>query len=695
MAKKLAIITWDNGAADLYARQVSSFFGGDLQILTYSAQTCDLHSIPPADVYLVSTCAFSDCDINQILPSNSKIVISEVHITRKGLSKLMGIPRKTEALLVNINQPMATETIAMLNQLGVSNIRFTAYYPGAPEPPHVGLAVTTGERRYVPDWVEEVIDLGPRLLSGNTFIALAFHLKQESILSNPEFLAYLSTLAEGSNGIEQVLQRSVQIQSLTNLFQQTQDAGIIGLDKNCSIFFCSPKASEILEVPVEQLFGDNFQDQLPAFPFAECLAKRKTIRNRLVEYHGKQLNVNIEPFYQKHSLSGCFCMFQQIQPGRMPKPMNRPSNSGHFAKYSFESLIGQSAPMVNAKALAKKMAASKAAILITGESGTGKELFAHAIHNASPRAPYPFVAINCAAIPDSLLESQLFGYEEGAFTGAKKQGQIGFFEMARNGSLFLDEIEAMSPILQVKFLRVLQEKEIVRLGGVDVIHVDVRIIAASNESLSEAVREGKFRKDLFYRLNVLPLQLPPLRERGNDIHLLFDSLKQNVGGSYTLSEKARQALLHHTWEGNVRELINCVEYLGCLDKTVIEPEDLPFVDRRHRCTVLQTEPVSQPQQSHMDSLAFLLRKTAGREYDKYLFVLRQLQESGSQGRKNLSETAAQMGMVLPEQSIRTIVHHLQELNLVQISRGRGGTQITQEGMELVNWLVENPIINHF
>ena len=157
------------------------------------------------------------------------------------------------------------------------------------------------------------------------------------------------------------------------------------------------------------------------------------------------------------------------------------------------------------------MAASSAAILISGESGTGKELFAHAIHAASARRKEPFVAINCAAIPDSLLESQLFGYEEGSFTGAKKGGRPGLFECAHQGTLFLDEIETMSPALQAKLLRVLQEREVVRIGSIDPIPINVRILSSTNEDLLERVQKGSFRRDLYYRLNVIPLHIPALR----------------------------------------------------------------------------------------------------------------------------------------------------------------------------------------
>lgn len=689
MSKSIAIITWDTVAVEFYAQQIRTFFGPGLKIATYSVQAGNVDQIAPADVYLVSTCAFSDRDIDQLLPPGGKIVISEVLITQENLSRLLALPRNTQALLVNINKPMVTETTAMLNQLGVTNIQFTPCYPGCPEPPHLKLAITTGEKRYVPEWVEETIDLGPRLLSGNTFIALAYHLKNESILVKPEFQEYLSSLAERAFSIEQMLRRSVQVESLVDLFQHSMDSGIIGVNQDGSIFVCSPKAVEILGISEERLFSHHVQDVLSFFPFTESLVENKTIHDRVIEYRGSRLNVNIQPFYHHKVLIGAFCIFHRIQDRekRQPRARRQVSSPGHVTKYTFDSIIGESQPMKNAKALAKKMAESNAAILITGESGTGKELFAHAIHAASPRSANPFVAINCAAMPDSLLESQLFGYEEGAFTGAKKSGHIGLFEAARNGTLFLDEIEAMSPMLQVKLLRVLQEKEIVRLGGVDVIRVDMRIIAATNQDLSTIVRQGDFRKDLFYRLNVLPIHLPPLRDRGPDIELLLEQIKTELQASFTLSPAARQSLMSHRWEGNVRELRNCVEYLSCLQKNIIEAADLPVNIQPSAPAVLQ-ENTPAPQ-SAAEQVLNQLRQTAGKELPSYHFLLTQLTQNPSMGRKALSESAARSGLTLTEQMIRTMMGHLERLALVQIRRGRGGTNITPLGRDVAAELERN------
>jgi sigma-54 dependent transcriptional regulator, acetoin dehydrogenase operon transcriptional activator AcoR len=231
----------------------------------------------------------------------------------------------------------------------------------------------------------------------------------------------------------------------------------------------------------------------------------------------------------------------------------------------FEQIIGTSDALIQAKALARRVASSQSTVLILGESGTGKELFARAIHSSSSRQGEPFVAVNCAAIPDYLLESELFGYDEGAFTGAKRGGKLGKFQLANRGTLFLDEIGDMPLHLQAKLLRAIQEKVIDRLGGDVSVPVDVRVIAATHANLEEKVLEGSFRQDLYYRLNVIPIILPPLRNRKEDLLLTADLLtkkwcEQLEKRRMVLSEEAKQLLMVHDWPGNVRELENTIEY---------------------------------------------------------------------------------------------------------------------------------------
>ena len=231
------------------------------------------------------------------------------------------------------------------------------------------------------------------------------------------------------------------------------------------------------------------------------------------------------------------------------------------AKYTFDDIVGKSKELMVAIETAKKAATTHATVLVRGESGTGKELFAHAIHNDSARKFHQFVRVNVAAITESLLESELFGYEEGAFTGAKKGGRKGFFEMASGGTIFLDEIGELELNTQAKLLRVLQEKEIIRVGGTKPIPVDVRVISATNVDLEKAVKNGKFREDLYYRLNVVPIMIPSLRERISDIPYLVDHLIKKLNMEYGrnvegVSVEVLQHFLEYTWPGNIRELEN-------------------------------------------------------------------------------------------------------------------------------------------
>ena len=258
------------------------------------------------------------------------------------------------------------------------------------------------------------------------------------------------------------------------------------------------------------------------------------------------------------------------------------------AKYTFDDIVSVNPRMQEIIDKAKKAALTPATVLLQGESGTGKELFAHAIHNASGRKFNQFVRVNCAALSESLLESELFGYEEGAFTGAKKGGKKGLFEVASGGTIFLDEIGEINSGIQAKLLRVIQEKEIIRVGGTNSIPVDVRIISATNIDLEEAMQQGKFREDLYYRLNVIPIKIPPLRERKEDIYHLAMHIVRKFNQDYgrsiqDISLEARERLLEYDWPGNIRELENFIGRAIInmkFNETIILEEHLPRISER-------------------------------------------------------------------------------------------------------------------
>jgi transcriptional regulator with PAS, ATPase and Fis domain len=299
----------------------------------------------------------------------------------------------------------------------------------------------------------------------------------------------------------------------------------------------------------------------------------------------------IVPLWEGGRLRGVVVVVNPIQSRRVPAPeegRRRPPGIGQHhhqecpwsARYTFADIIGHSPSLVQARELARQAAQGGSSVLVIGESGTGKELFAHAIHAASPRLRRPLVPVDCSAIPRELLESELFGYAPGAFTGASRDGKVGKFELAQGGTIFLDEIGEMPLEMQAKLLRVLQERQLIRVGGIAPQPVTCAVIAATNRDLETLVAQGRFRHDLLWRLDVIRIEVPPLRERPEDVSLLishyWERKGHELGRMVQLSAAARRLLEAYTWPGNVRELINVVErVLVASPKSMIEPEDLP------------------------------------------------------------------------------------------------------------------------
>ncbi len=323
----------------------------------------------------------------------------------------------------------------------------------------------------------------------------------------------------------------------------------------------------------------------------KVLKSQKPIKGKLLKVgpNGKRVIVDVAPLFIKGQLKGSVGVIHDTV--EIKKLSNELEQAKQMirnleAKYTFEDIIGEHSSIKKAIERAKVAAKTPATVLLRGESGTGKELFAHAIHNVSNRKNNPFIRVNCAAFQESLLNSELFGYVEGAFTGAKKGGKKGFFEEANGGTIFLDEIGEISLNTQAKILRVLQEKEIIPVGGNRPIHVDVRIIAATNVDLEKAVEEKKFRKDLYYRLNVFPIYIPELKERKEDIPLLCKHLIRKYNQEYgrsvnNISQEAIKILMKYHWPGNVRELENAIGRAMInmkIGEKIIKPKHLPILE---------------------------------------------------------------------------------------------------------------------
>lgn len=349
--------------------------------------------------------------------------------------------------------------------------------------------------------------------------------------------------------------------------------GVIALDNRNYITVFNSAAGKMLGIDATKTIGQNLDDVLPSSKFTDLIHGEKECKDEIVQHQNEQLTVNKVPIILKGEKVGKVITFQDV-PGIQEmegKIRKKIYTRGHIARYTFKDILGKSKNIREAIEIAKEFSQVNSNILIVGESGTGKELFAQSIHNQSPRRKGPFVAVNCAALPEELLESELFGYVEGAFTGAVKGGKTGLFEMAHGGTIFLDEISEVSPKLQSRLLRVIQEKEIMRLGDDRVTPVDIRVISATNRDLYKMAQQREFRLDLYYRLDILKINLPPLRERKEDIPIIATEFikgycRQLKKSELVITHKAMEVLKNYDWPGNIRELRNICERLVVLNR---------------------------------------------------------------------------------------------------------------------------------
>ena len=376
------------------------------------------------------------------------------------------------------------------------------------------------------------------------------------------------------------------------------DEGIAATDESGTIVYLNSVLEEILRTPRETLIGKKIADVFTVPHLAALINDGTPFNNIVWRVSNPDLDVHC-------LISGSTVILEETNAGSIIvlkkmedvyKVINKLTNTA--LSTSFEQIVGDSPAMVQLKETALRVAAGSSSILITGESGTGKELFARAIHHCSPRSKNPFIAINCAAMPEALIESELFGYEEGSFTGASRGGRPGKFQLAHGGTIFLDEIGDMPLHLQPKLLRVIQEKTVEKLGGHKSISVDVRLIAATNKDLEAMVERGEFREDLYYRINVIPLHIPPLRSRPGDVRQLLSCLLKQYNAKLNKKVKgftadAENTLLSCRWKGNVRELANVVEYAINMEPSAyITTNSLPFKICEKTETATQSAPVS-------------------------------------------------------------------------------------------------------
>lgn len=444
----------------------------------------------------------------------------------------------------------------------------------------------------------------------------------------------------GINGI----QDTENLVDFLSLVLDNVYSGIIVCDLDCRIVFMNQVYADLLGVDPNAALGCPIRDFFPSSRLSRVIRSGKAeLGQRCTLSTETPLLVNRIPLRQKSRITGAILqtVFRDYRHftdlltrlnllEREVKYYKKGLNSVLSARYTFKSIVGQSASIKEVKSLTAKYAGSDAPVLVVGPTGTGKELFSHAVHSASPRKNGPFVCLNCAAIPKELLESELFGYESGAFTGALKKGKPGQIELAQHGTLYLDEIGDLPLTAQAKLLRVLDTKMLDKLGGVRAIHVDFRLVAATNRDLPDMIRKRRFRADLFYRLNTMTVSVPPLKERAKDIPLLVARFLEDLDSSdKSMSADALNALMEYDWPGNVRELKNVIERaVSLVDGEVIGLEQLP-------CEVLQDQ--CSPDRKSGSPDTFLSEEIARLEH---ALIVERLAHNGG----NMSKTSKSLGI---------------------------------------------------
>jgi transcriptional regulator with PAS, ATPase and Fis domain len=577
--KRVFIAGHTRQTCDSFKRCLLEFLGEYIDVDAWNIHDA---TPPPStdgvDVVLVATAETRDL-MRASYFKDQPILVCERILSPKYLDKLLDLENNTRVYAVGSTYATTENTIIVLRNLGFDKLEWVQYYPGMGKPvdTNIVVAVTPGLPHLVPPHVKKVIDVGAKEVGISTFAEIIRLLDLPITLMDNISNFYVKTILTNVRDISVVgMQNETLRNQLEAMLNSLQEA-IVGLDENKKVVYYNYATEKIFGVPVDRAMGADWDSIFPNSMLGSCIDSGEGISRKLKLINGEHYMVNANIIYDGEGgvrgLVGTFQLAEKIKDLDIQVRREMRSNV-HVAKYTFKDIAGSSAELRKAVLLARKFANTDFTILLEGESGTGKELFAQAIHNQSTRQTKPFLGINFAAIPDNLVESELFGYEEGAFSGAKKGGKAGLFEEAHLGTIFMDEIGSATPDVQNRLLRVLEEQEIRRLGSGKNIPVDVRVIAATNVDLAELVQKNQFRIDLYYRLCTLPIFIPPLRERGGDVEYLANKFLKDSATEIRFDGKVLDLFSRYAWPGNVRELQNAVKYI-C---NVVEPGKTAGID---------------------------------------------------------------------------------------------------------------------
>lgn len=675
-------------------------FGTNVQIVgTHESYTLPEAEFNRADLIVVSGSPLLDKlpKIKHTIP----VLVARRMVNLAKLEPLMEVAPGTQCLFVSNDLETAEDSIELLHRLGFDHLNFLPYVPYREvKPPNLNnirVVVTHGWAEMTPKGIDKVIDLGNRSLDLSTLFEIARYLKlsvEKAQFYTAEFFRdFVRVGRKLSNTMNNEKWLNQKLEAILNAVHE----GIIAVDAAGKITVFNEEAEKILNLSAAYCLGRSHQEIIPDFTVYDLFESHLEVNNQVIETRNLFLLVTKIPMVLDGNFLGVVVTFQDItKVQRIEQEFRKNATQlGLITKYSFASIIGKSLAITETKQAAKKLAASDYTVLISGENGTGKEVFAQAIHHHSNRLGGPFVPVNFAGLTESLAESELFGYEEGSFTGARKGGKMGLFELAHNGTIFLDEIGDAPPSIQAALLRVLQEKQVMRVGGNRVIPINVRVIAATNRDLMEMVRSGKFREDLYYRLNVLPLQIPSLRERREDLFILIDSFLKDNRRTLDFSPRVREVLEKYNWPGNVRELENFINYLMVIvDDSKVEMRHIPEMmisycqqnTLNNRDTPLYLVPPSHDEEVK-ETVDYLKRQGIIDDFRDILESL--LICSKRQERVGRGALTTMLSRPLSESQIRQKLEILNRSGSIIVGVKKQGTQITAQGIRVLAKLKEH------
>lgn len=670
--KSIGIVTDSNSRVARFLKyNLIEVFKDTLEIKNYYIKELEKGQLIEEDLVLFMIKERTE-EIKEFISDKSKVLVIRRTILENEAYKLFSIPRGTDVLVVNDNDETTNEILQLFSKLGISHLNLIPYEEGK-EYKKVNVAVTPGEGWRVPKHINKVIDLGDRYIDVSTFFQIINTLSLNNTDIDKNLIRYSERIVSLDVGIrdnyKELFMKNIEMDTIINLSKN----GIILTNNKGIVTVCNNTFREMfnLKEKIEGRYVANiFYDDLSE------IIEEDEICDKVFKHKNRYLNLNKMNIYYLGVKKGTYYNFQEITYIKQLEQnlSEKIREKGQIAKYNFKNIKTKSKRMLECITLAKKISKSDLTVLIIGESGTGKELMAQSIHNNSGRNKQPFVAVNCAAMPENLLESELFGYEKGAFTGALKEGKKGLFEQANNGTIFLDEIGDMPLLLQTKILRVLQERQIMRIGAQKIIDINVRVIAATNRDLPKMIKEGEFREDLYYRLNVLSINIPPLRKRKDDI---IELLEYFMNKKLEITEEAKEALLKYHWPGNIRELQNAASYISLMCDDEVNIENLPFNILEESETLEDNETLSED--------AYILKDKC--DFEKTIEILKIISsfnsKSQSLGRNKILTILKDKEIYTSEGEIRKILNVLNEMGFIQSKVGRGGSSVTKKGIEFL------------